>query len=195
MLVGVNFTEAKTMKINNLLEGNTPKLPGATKGMQIMTPEQFFAKGAESEEELNEAPSWAKPVRSYMKGGPDDPAVKAKAKSAERYAKNKESRLADLRTEPIELFSDDLEKLADESGTGIGGRVEDFNIEKRGTLVKDGVRVAALKVTGYVDVDLTDMYDQQTIDQMYHGETHVLESFNATVYRDPQNPNKLKMSW
>ena len=38
------------MKITHLLEGATPKLPGAFAGVQVMTPQQFVAKSAEGQE-------------------------------------------------------------------------------------------------------------------------------------------------
>ena len=154
---------------------------------------------------ISEAPM--KPVRTYQAGGPDDPAVKAKLRAKEKYAKGKEGRLAELRMEPIvvaggdvfserpEVDANTLEKLADDSGVGMSGRVEDYNVVKRGSIEKDGVRVAAVKLNIFVDIDLTDMYDQQTIDTMYGGETHTMESFNATVYRDPKNPKQLRMSF
>lgn len=148
-----------------------------------------------------------KPVRTYQAGGPDDPAVKAKLRAKEKYAKGKEGRLAELRMEPIvvaggdvfgerpEVDANTLEKLADDSGVGMSGRVEDYNVFIRGSIEKDGVRVAAVKLNIFVDIDLTDMYDQQTIDKMYGGETHTMESFTATVYRDPKNPKQLRMSF
>jgi hypothetical protein len=44
------------MKIQHLLEGTEPKLPGAPKGIQIMTPQQFVAKAGDmpGEEEVDE---------------------------------------------------------------------------------------------------------------------------------------------
>jgi len=47
------------MKIQHLMEGTAPKLPGAFKGVQVMTPQQFVAKagdmpGEESEEGVSE---------------------------------------------------------------------------------------------------------------------------------------------
>ena len=42
------------MKIKHLLEGAEPKLPGAPKGIQIMTPQQFVAKSNDSSEEMEE---------------------------------------------------------------------------------------------------------------------------------------------
>lgn len=38
------------MNIIELMEGTQPKLPGAFKGVQVMTPQQFVAKSAEGEE-------------------------------------------------------------------------------------------------------------------------------------------------
>jgi hypothetical protein len=63
----MNFTE--------LFEGTTPKLPGAPKGVQIMTPQQFIAKSAEGEEpepsdELDEnLHKWFK--EKWVRFGPD----------------------------------------------------------------------------------------------------------------------------
>ena len=44
------------MKIQHLMEGAAPKLPGACKGVQVMTPQQFVAKAGDmpGEEELDE---------------------------------------------------------------------------------------------------------------------------------------------
>jgi hypothetical protein len=39
------------MKIRNLLEGAEPKLPGAPKGIQVMTPQQFVAKAGDMPDE------------------------------------------------------------------------------------------------------------------------------------------------
>ena len=38
------------MKIKHLLEGVEPKMPGAPKGISIMTPQQFVAKSERGEE-------------------------------------------------------------------------------------------------------------------------------------------------
>lgn len=45
------------MNFKELFEGAEPKLPGAPKGIQIMTPQQFVAKSAEGEEPINERKS------------------------------------------------------------------------------------------------------------------------------------------
>lgn len=42
------------MKYTELMEGAEPKLPGATGGIQIMTPQQFVTKSAGEEEQLDE---------------------------------------------------------------------------------------------------------------------------------------------
>ena len=42
------------MKYTELMEGAEPKLPGAPKGIQIMTPQQFVTKSAGEEEKLDE---------------------------------------------------------------------------------------------------------------------------------------------
>jgi hypothetical protein len=65
------------MKIQHLLEGTEPKLPGAPKGIQIMTPQQFVAKagdmpGEESEEGVEEAYQFKGPFPfdvDHMHGG------------------------------------------------------------------------------------------------------------------------------
>ena len=48
------------MRFTELLEGSKPKLPGAPKGIKIMTPQQFVAKG---EKEVDEATTLAAPTR------------------------------------------------------------------------------------------------------------------------------------
>lgn len=48
------------MRFTELLEGAEPKLPGAPKGIKIMTPQQFVAKG---ENEVDEATTLAAPTR------------------------------------------------------------------------------------------------------------------------------------
>jgi hypothetical protein len=50
-----NFTEIN-MRIQHLLEGTEPQLPGAPEGIQIMTPQQFVAKAGDmpGEEEVDE---------------------------------------------------------------------------------------------------------------------------------------------
>lgn len=42
------------MNFKELLEGTEPKLPGAPKGVKIMTPQQFVAKGKKDEEDVAE---------------------------------------------------------------------------------------------------------------------------------------------
>jgi hypothetical protein len=56
------------MKIRQLLEGVEPKMPGAPKGISIMTPQQFVAKsekGEEPEQGVAEA-VWDRPSQSYV---------------------------------------------------------------------------------------------------------------------------------
>lgn len=50
------------MRFIELMEGAEPKLPGAPKGVQIMTPQQFVAKST-GEEEVDEATTLAAPTR------------------------------------------------------------------------------------------------------------------------------------
>jgi hypothetical protein len=71
-----NFTEIN-MRIQHLLEGTEPQLPGAPEGIQIMTPQQFVAKagdmpGEESEEGVEEAYQFKGPFPfdvDHMHGG------------------------------------------------------------------------------------------------------------------------------
>jgi hypothetical protein len=49
------------MRFRELFEGAEPKLPGAPKGVQIMTPQQFVAKAGD--EEVDEATTLAAPTR------------------------------------------------------------------------------------------------------------------------------------
>ena len=58
------------MKFIELFEGATPKLPGAPKGVDIMTPEQFLAKSARGEEpgpeeDVDEATKLPAPSREF----------------------------------------------------------------------------------------------------------------------------------
>jgi hypothetical protein len=48
--IKVNYLRKYIMKIRQLFEGAEPKLPGAPKGVSVMTPEQFLAKSAKGEE-------------------------------------------------------------------------------------------------------------------------------------------------
>jgi hypothetical protein len=145
---------------------------------------------------LIEAPSWAKATRSYVKGSPDDPEVKEKERNErrkEKRAANKEDELAELRTEPIEQFEladGKLQNILD-AYPGIGGGVNDVTFGKSGYITVRGKQVAAIKVTVQVAIDLADMYDQETIDTMYNGETSTLESMSVIVHRNPNNPEEL----
>ena len=55
------------MKITELFEGVTPKLPGAPKGVKIMTPQQFAASAGGDESEIEEAT--ALPAQQRELGG------------------------------------------------------------------------------------------------------------------------------
>ena len=56
------------MKIKHLLEGAEPKLPGAPKGIKIMTPQQFVAKSNDSSEEMEEGYDEVNPTLPSPKG-------------------------------------------------------------------------------------------------------------------------------
>lgn len=95
------------MKIKHLMEGAEPKLPGAPKGVKIMTPQQFVAKGSEekeSENDVKEATKLAAPTRPIgdpeltdyldrIRGTPDiDPKtgqVRVDKKGVEKYISGK----------------------------------------------------------------------------------------------------------
>ena len=58
------------MKIQQLMEGVEPKMPGAPQGIQIMTPQQFVAKAGDEPEELDEnLRQWFK--EKWVRFGPD----------------------------------------------------------------------------------------------------------------------------
>lgn len=79
--IKVNYFETQTMNIQELYEGAEPKMPGAPKGISIMTPQQFVARagdmpGEESDDE-GVAEDWQKVNKSDKTDGMSKKAVKA----------------------------------------------------------------------------------------------------------------------
>ena len=90
------------MKIQQLMEGLEPKLPGAPQGVQVMTPQQFVAKNAEDEvDEATKLPAQSREFggqefQDYMNrivGTPDidrkTGKVKVDKKGQEKYVSGK----------------------------------------------------------------------------------------------------------
>ena len=89
------------MKIQELFEGTTPKMPGAVKGIKIMTPQQFVATDEQEVDEATKLPAQSREFggqefQDYMKrivGEPDiDPKtgkVKVDKKGVEKYKSGK----------------------------------------------------------------------------------------------------------
>jgi len=127
---------------------------------------------------LTEAPM--KPVRSYKVGGSDDPAVKAKTRAADRYAKSKESKLAELRTEPVDQW-DVMDAIREQGGIG---EADHFISYKTGLITIDGVQVRAVKCEVMSQVNPED--DLGVSDPTETTTRHL-------VYRNPANPQKLEV--
>lgn len=120
--------------------------------------------------------------------------TKESAKKNTQKALSKDEKLAAAKLEkiPDSLTSSDIEKIIIKSDGSIGATVEDIHNRKNIIYTTStGDKVAGLKCRASVMIDLTDMFDQQTIDTMYDGKDVIDDSMQFTIYRNPAKPKEL----
>ena len=119
-------------------------------------------------------------------------------KERARYAKSKEGKMEELRMTKIpRLDWQQIEQLAKKSIMGLGGEIADVIGRKNTTYEVKGVEVAARTYALYIAYNMDDFgYDQETIDRLSGGSGEGLSDLiNVIVYRDPQNPRKLCLTY
>lgn len=93
---------------------------------------------------------------------------------------------------PKDLSISEIEKIIKKHDGSLGAQIEDiYNTTNIVYKLDDGTTVAGLKCRASVMIDLTDMYDQNTIDTIYDGKTMIDDSMQFTIYRNPAKPKQL----
>jgi hypothetical protein len=108
------------MNLKELYEGATPKLPGAAKGIQIMTPQQFIAKSAQGQEPGSEVDEG---LAGAIAGGALG-AYAGKTPAAAMTGANMGSEVQDLLSNrgAMGVAEGDLKEFAPGNGGGESGR-------------------------------------------------------------------------
>ncbi len=118
--------------------------------------------------------------------------TKEAAKKATRLSKEEKLRVAQMEKIPKDLSISEIEKIIKKHDGSLGAQIEDiYNTTNIVYKLDDGTTVAGLKCRASVMIDLTDMYDQNTIDTIYDGKTMIDDSMQFTIYRNPAKPKQL----